>query len=483
MYHDSRVKDYRGNPLIEALPPLINDASIFRSLRYEQYCLPSEKDDESYIRQKYLNRIFNFVEPFGAYLQVYRTIEDLLLESYASKNPLVNSTQHWLHFDTSIESQFSPSSGFFKSTANSATIVGASGAGKSLMIERILSKYPQKISHTRYKNNDLHFDQIVWIKVNCTENLNVKALLILILQELDRLNGTNDAAEALASKDAIATARIKIGSRFKSTFVGLLVIDEIQNLSFGDSRQQTLFMQFVLNVIDQTGVPILFCGNPEILSVFGRTLKLARRSESHGLIKVDGLNDVEWRIFVNQIWKLQWIKNKSKLTDEMSELLYELSTGLPDFAVKIFRKAQELVIGTEKEELSCAVLRDAYSEQCILSDKGLSTRRARKTTQAETVQDAFIPETELTFDTYTEEKESKPSKNSNKKNKPVADLNRIQHPELEARITKFRESNFLPISEDPLDVVRNISEIDDFAEELTKRKLFFIPSSFFKSGC
>jgi len=42
----------------------------------------------------------------------------------------------------------------FRSTACGFTIIGVSGMGKSVSINRVLSMYPQVIVHSRYKGRD-----------------------------------------------------------------------------------------------------------------------------------------------------------------------------------------------------------------------------------------------------------------------------------------------------------------------------------------
>lgn len=463
MYNQSPIPEYKGNPLIEALPILIDDVSILKWLRSKQSCLDTERSQPCFIRKKYLNRIENFIEPYGAYIESFRLIENLILQSYTSKNPFSATTQHWLHFTDPSKSVYKPSTGIFRNTANSATIIGASGAGKSLMIDRILSYYPQVIRHTNYENKSLNLDQIVWIKVNCTENLNVKALLLLILSELDRLTGSDDAKTAAAAKDPVACARLAIASKFKSSFVGLLVIDEIQNISMANKTLKDLFMQFILNLIDMTGVPILFCGNPEILEVFTGSLKLARRTEGEGLIRVDGLNELEWEIFIEQLWRYQWTCPPTPLNQEHVDVLYGLSTGLPEFAVKIFRRAQLMVMGSKNETISCALLREAYVKQCSLSHEALEQRRNRNGTHKKAVRDAYVPELSNGEIDFT--KNPKIAKKSNL----VADLSRVQHPEFEDRLDNLSKRDFLPPGNIDMNILRRFNEwknpLEFFAEK------------------
>jgi hypothetical protein len=75
------------------------------------------------------------------------------------------------------------------------------------------------------------------------------------------------------------------------------------------------------------------------------------------------------------MWKYQWTNVETKLTDEMSELINELSKGIVSLAIQLYAWTQELAIENghyEKDEtikpsLFCEV---AQSERfCILKDQ------------------------------------------------------------------------------------------------------------------
>src|SRR5699024_12722126 len=56
---------------------------------------------------------------------------------------------------------------YIRATADSLSIIGISGIGKTTAIERLLLMYPQVIKHEEYKGQPFNRTQIVWLKIDC----------------------------------------------------------------------------------------------------------------------------------------------------------------------------------------------------------------------------------------------------------------------------------------------------------------------------
>jgi Cdc6-like AAA superfamily ATPase len=104
-----------------------------------------------------------------------------------------------------------------------------SGSGKTTMIEQVMDHFPQIIEHSSYKGVFPGFSkQIVWVKINCPYNSSVRDLCEEILQKLDDAIGIERTTPEIRNG---ALAR-QIAQRIKSSFLGILVIDEMQRLKF-----------------------------------------------------------------------------------------------------------------------------------------------------------------------------------------------------------------------------------------------------------
>jgi len=467
-YRTGELPEYQGNPLIEALPSILDDREVLKKLKIYQTCSLEEKKLPAHLRKKLLCRLNGFVEPFISYIDVFRAIEDAVLEGYTTKNPFSPTTQHYLHYLNNEDTPVSPATGSFISRGTAVSIIGASGAGKSYMIERILDTYPQVIHHKEYNGKKLKFDQIVWLKINCPENTLLSTFATIILDELDRITGSDDASLTYSSKMNIGKALVQVERRLRFSFVGIIVIDEFQNLNVGNKKLRQQFLNFVIKLVDRSGIPVVFCGNPEIIDIFRETLRNARRAESGGVFVIDALSAGEWRLFVDQLWKLQWTNIATELTDELSDCLYELSTGLPDFAVRIYKEAQGLVIGSGEELITIHVLKDAYLKACVLSDNALSERRNIINIDSKLqYPDAHV------HDEWKEVKQPVLENSNNKKKVKniINDVCRIQHPEFQKNIIDLRNNKCEIPDGIKKDVIRCLDSNDDLLSELMGKRV------------
>ncbi len=442
LYNQSEIADYRGNPLIEALPPILDDRGVLKKLKLTNRCPDNERQMASHLRKKLIRKISNFVEPFISYLEVFRAMEDAILEGYAGKNPFSPTTQHYLHYLNNEDTSVSPRTGAFISRGCALTVVGVSGSGKSYMIDRILETYPQVIHHKEYDGKKLNLNQLVWLKVNCPENTLLSTFSTIILDELDRVTGSDDAMNTYSSRMNIGKALVQVERKLRLHFVGVVVIDEIQNLSLGNKKIRQQFLNFIIKLIDRSGIPIVLCGNPEIVEVLHETLRNSRRAESGGYFVIDSLSRGEWKLFIRQLWKSQWTNVQTDLTDELSDCLYDLSTGLPDFAVRIYQQAQKIIIGTREEVITTAVLHDAYTQACVLSDKALTERREINILKNDRCYDDAHVDKAKDFINQQVNLSVNDNKGTryNKKDKErlIDDVYRVQHPEFKDSVLKMK---------------------------------------------
>ncbi|MEI4920232.1 ATP-binding protein, partial [Klebsiella pneumoniae] len=110
----------------------------------------------------------------------------------------------------------------------------------------------------------------------------------------------------------------QIEARIKSSFLGILVIDEMQNLNLAKTGGADRLLGFIHNLVNNLGIPILFCANPPFNQLLSRTLKAARRAESNGYFDVVLMeNDGVWELFIEELWELQWTNVRTPLTVEL----------------------------------------------------------------------------------------------------------------------------------------------------------------------
>ncbi|MBF4438055.1 ATP-binding protein, partial [Vibrio anguillarum] len=83
----------------------------------------------------------------------------------------------------------------------------------------------------------------------------------------------------------------------------ILVIDEMQNLNQAKAGGADRLLGFLHNLVNNLGIPILFCANPPFDVLLSLSFKSGRRAESSGYFDVELMkNDDEWKLFVDELW-------------------------------------------------------------------------------------------------------------------------------------------------------------------------------------
>lgn len=438
-YRTAILPEHRGNPLIEALPPKVEDHELVEKL--SNY--PDRKHKETTLkpieRVEYLSRLKELRQPLPLYLQVFRSIEMAIKEGYSAKNPLSPTTMNYLHYSEENRPSIEPSTGFFKPKGSGITIIGESGVGKTCMLEQVLNCFPDVITHEFYKNPFSVISQVVWIKVDCPDDSSVKGLCHRILEQLDRKLGVPPTKPA----STIALLLEQIEAKMKSSFLGILVIDEMQNLNLAKAGGADRLLGFLHNLVNNLGIPLLFCANPPFDELLGKSFKSARRAESSGYFDVNLMaNDEEWGLFVDELWPLQWLNIETPLTASLSNKLYALSAGNMDLAVRIYYAAQKDIIGSLDERITEEVLEHGASI-AIRATKNLTEEMRRQSSISALKRNRQDSATKLS----TEQNEDASSKVViNTKSKSVTipgDLTRTHHPEFAEKLTEIGSSNSL----------------------------------------
>lgn len=430
VYTKGMLPEYEGNPLIEALPPVEDDSAILRSLFSQPMISPDDRMLSPLLRKKCLSRLEALVCPTPTYLDMHRAIEDALLEGYRAKNPFSATTAQWLYYVDGSEAGVFPASGPFKSRARITTVVGESGTGKSTMIESIISRYPQVIEHTNYNGTDLPIRQLVYVIVECPSSASVKALCKAILKSIDSVMGTDYSRMPRGS--SVDDYEDEVERAVRNCFVGAIVIDEFQNMSVQRSGGQKGLIAFLLRLVNNSGIPFIPVGTPDVEDLVGKALRTSRRFEAGGVINVRPLDKILWKLFIERLWNYQWTAKVTPLNKELSDELFRLSRGIHDFAIRTFARAQRAAIDAGHELLTSAGLREAFRLETQFS-LGLLGCTERPSTANDSDNLSEKPNGISVDDGDETTKSETP--------RTVPDIDQIQHPEFSNVIERTIESD------------------------------------------
>ena len=377
IYLDSGVDRYRGNPLIEALPPIMSIHQIKAGLSSDIKFDPKDIWVEGSQRVHIISQLLDdFFQPIANHLQLETKLSIMIRQGYVGRNLDDGSLN--THLQNGYERVMSGTLEVFrfeqaKSTARSLSLIGCSGSGKSMTLNRILATYPQVIFHEKY-----NFTQIAYLKVDCPHDGSLKNLCIHFFRAIDVVLHTNYEAKYALKRHSVETLLALMSQIANVHAIGVLVIDEIQHLNLEGSGGVEKMLNFFVTLVNVMGLPVIMVGTPKARPIFETDLRSARRGAGFGALfwepmkaptpvmdpKTNKVKPTEWIAFTDRLWKYQWLQKRDEtLSDEVRNTWYELSQGVLDIVVKIFVLAQLRAIATRTERITQNLLKQVYDDE------------------------------------------------------------------------------------------------------------------------
>jgi len=347
-YVTSPLATYRGNPLIEALPPLLPLNDVVDKLSNVIPIHESERELDATLRAHCVFQLTRFVEPLENHLKIEQNLSIVIRDSYVDRNPLTANGIRILregaeNVAKEMNSQNIEVTRSYKTSGSGLTIIGVSGMGKTTAINSILLKmYPaQVIRHGIYQNRSLNFPQIVWLKMETPPSGSMKGLCLNFFQMIDQLLGTK-YYETFKRSRASAVELIPEMAQLCATYrIGVLGFDEIQHLLSANVGGQDEMLNFFVTLKNAIGVPIVLLGTLKAMDLLTKKdfRGTKRATEYFGITMWDRMQanednemNEDFLRLLKAIWNYQWTQNVAVLDERMINTMYEYSQGITDVA-------------------------------------------------------------------------------------------------------------------------------------------------------
>lgn len=378
-YLEPETPIYRDNTFIEALPPVLDEDQAIKCLaRYPEYN-ESERFLPNHVRLHMIQNALQFFAPLPIHLDLEQRVSRMIREGYRSRNPM--DCGYWYTTSEKLKSfnELAASSQIRVNDARTLphgfTVIGCPGVGKSTSLEAVLSLYPQVIFHGHYKDRDLTRAQIVWLKLEAHFDSSTKGICLNFFQAVDDIldtsyerNYTNDRrTEELILKMARVAANHGLG---------VLVIDEIQRLSYAKSGGAEKMLNFFVQLSNTIGIPVVLVGTFKARRILSGALHQIRRGAGQGDMVWDRMPEGKWvtaaesvpgvwQLFLESLWRYQYTRTPCVLIGELAHVLYQETQGITDFAAKVFMLAQARAITTSsdgREEITAQIIRSVAAD-------------------------------------------------------------------------------------------------------------------------
>jgi AAA domain len=394
VYTEQRIPRFKNNPLIAALPPALAQNELVEYLHRLPDFEEEQRDWPDFERLHCIAGLSAFLTPLERHLKLAWALDTMLRQGYVGRAP--RTVEHVKIFQKLYEAQqagkaFTADTTPIQLTSQiSSSLVGPSGQGKTTAVKCILARYPQVIYH-----EDLDTLQIPYIHIEAPhDGISVKGLAHSILRKIDELILDGRYVELYGNyRNSAVTLLNHVARVMHMHSVGLLVVDEIQNIRNAGNDTKTL-MAYLVSASNELGVPIAFIGTNRATKILGLDFSQGRRSVGHGMPAWGALASSEdlhapdeWEDFVATLWRFQWVKNFTPLTQGLSKVLFFYCQGIIDIAIKIFACAQWQAIFNGSEVLSAQTLDDVWERDFKLLHRMMNAYRSGDMTSVETYSD------------------------------------------------------------------------------------------------
>lgn len=373
VYKEQALSEYSKNPFIEVLPPIFDEDDVLERFMVTPRITQQEKLSETNIRYHVLKRVKNFIQPLPIHFEVERRLSTLIRRGYLARNPLDKTflerirVLHQLREDEEEAHKYIDERlNYIRSTADSLSIIGVSGIGKTTAIERLLLMYPQVIKHEMYEGQPFNRTQIVWLKIDCPYDGSLSTLCKSFFKAIDDLLGTRYLEKYGYLNRVTSTMLLHMTSLASMYGIGVLVIDEIQHLLHSKNEKEEM-LNFFVTLSNTVGIPTVLIGTSKAQQLFKGNFRQARRAASDGAIIWDRMveDSEEWTFFLETLWELQCLKTRSELTEDVKKTFYKECQGITSVAVNLFILAQERALfdeSNEEEKITPRVLKKTAKE-------------------------------------------------------------------------------------------------------------------------
>ena len=338
--------------LISKLPPMKTGAELTKAL--EDIPLYSEdvRNADTTTRLMALSELYNIYIPSSMSHEIYSKLYLAMIRSLQKKCSQKAILQRYENNAGIIGQEYRGIIG----GADSFTIIGESGIGKSSAISRAVSLMTDNII---ISTENPHSKIIPALTVQCPFDSSVKGLLLEILRKIDEAIGSTYYSNVIKSRTATVDALISMTSTHCSNHVSLVLIDEVQHLA--NSKNGKNLVGSLTQLINSSGISICMVGTPECVPFFQQAMQLARRSV--GLTYSKMSFDEKFEETCRILFGYQYVKNKAELTPTLLHWLYEHSAGNISILVSLLHDAQEIAILNGTETLNIASLTEAYNQR------------------------------------------------------------------------------------------------------------------------
>ncbi len=327
--------ELQGYPFWEALPVLEEFDPARFTVNLEDLGPTPDWDTDGRLKLNMLNRLdrIRVNLPFREMVEFY--VRRALLVSYRDRAEFTVGRVPRSTGQPETEQSVVMTTPYGGLVSNGVAITGWSGCGKTTTIDELLMRFPKVIVH--HLNGGVT-RQVVWIKLDCLANRNLRGLLDSFGSQLDEALGLEDRLyERMVKKEhSIAGKAEEVIRLVKAFSIGLLVLDEVQMLDFSAEKESSY--SSLMNIVNKTKMALVSVGTDEAVDKLYSYWHTSRRAGVN--VPADEYCQDDSFLFpvVAKLFKYRFLDREIQLTAEMLNAYKDCTGGTVERLVSLHKE-------------------------------------------------------------------------------------------------------------------------------------------------
>lgn len=238
---------------------------------------------------------------------------------------------------------------WLNTSARGMIIKGITGTGKTAIANRYTSLLTHQVhEHSNGTVPGFEFvKQVCWIKVDMSNDGSRDGFLTSILLEVDKRIDTNYAKQFSSGRYSIDKLAIIVGVILSTHLCGMLIIEEIQEKNFNNSKWRSQLTAFFLRILN-FGIPTVLIGNPLGFTEMEKSSQNVRRLSSGGVFEMlpsIGGKDLDFENIVEHTLSFNVMnRDNEQARQYFRNVAYQYSGGITDFVVRLNVESQMIAL-------------------------------------------------------------------------------------------------------------------------------------------
>ncbi|MCB8749035.1 ATP-binding protein [Rhodoferax sp. U2-2l] len=361
------------NPLLGALPPMLDPLNLAKELRYRPITPEHIRAIPMAERHHLSNQYKRIFIPNSLTLDIAYSFQRMLHDGLSQRDPRQNLSRKFIYQSGQQVGAAMDKVVWWPSFASGMVIEGISGVGKSQVVDRTLSLFPQVIEHGKNEACGwLQLKQLVWLKVHMSSDGSRGGFLLNGLMALDEALQTDYASQYKGVRWTVEKLLVVFLHLLAVHRCGVLIIEEAQETNLNLTPFARDFINFFLRVLNW-GIPTVLIGNPLAFSNLRAHSQDVDRFSDSGWFQLEPEMDPtseHWQKgLIPGLWLPTLLDNPDATYTQFSDhsldstlhgFIWRRTAGFPRYVCRLRRAVQEFALRTKATQVTPAMIDEVY---------------------------------------------------------------------------------------------------------------------------